>query len=104
MNEQHLLIEVVPTLVLFSLWEFESSLKLSKRNAPWWLVTAVIAAVVFWSLPDEAEVNSQRAVDARAVDAQEHTIWDTGPAGVFGGTVKTNLNTNSMHTSLTSEW
>lgn len=33
-------------------------------------------------------------MDARAVDAQEHAIWDTRPAGVFSGTIKTYLHTN----------
>lgn len=47
-----------------------------------------------WSLPDEAEMHTQGAVDARAVDAQEHAIWDTRPAGVFSGTIKTYLHTN----------
>lgn len=41
--------------------------------------------------PDEAEVNSQRAVDSRAVDAQEHAVWNAGPARVFGSAVKTRL-------------
>lgn len=39
-------------------------------------------------------MHTQGAVDARAVDAQEHAIWDTRPAGVFSGTIKTYLHTN----------
>lgn len=45
--------------------------------------------------PDEAEMHSQGAVDARAVDAQEHTVWDTCPAGIFGSAVKAYLSKNT---------
>ncbi len=59
-------------------------------------VTAVITAVLQWSIPDKAEMHSQGAVDARAVNAQEHAIRDTGPARVFGCAVKTYLDTKVM--------
>lgn len=42
--------------------------------------------------PDEAEVNAQRAVDAGAVDAQEHAVGDTRPAGVLSSAVETCLH------------
>lgn len=46
-------------------------------------------------------MNSQGAVDARAVNAQEHTIRDACPAGVFGCAVKTCLYRNSIYVSQT---
>lgn len=50
------------------------------------------------SVPDEAEMHSQRAVDARAVDAQEHAVGDAGPAGILGGTVKAHLSKAKANT------
>lgn len=52
---------------------------------------ATSADVTAKNQPDEAEVHAQGAVDARAVDAQEHAVRDARPAGVFGGTIKTYL-------------
>lgn len=43
------------------------------------------------SPPDEAEVHAQRAVDPRAVDAQEHAVRDARPARVLGRTIKAHL-------------
>lgn len=42
-------------------------------------------------LPDEGQVDPQGPVGPRAVYAEEHTIGDAGPAGVFSCAVKTNL-------------
>lgn len=50
------------------------------------------------SVPDEAEMHSQRAVDARAVDAQEHAVGDAGPAGILGGTVEAHLSKTKANT------
>jgi len=60
------------------------------------MTEAPCAALWLWgsggrTVPDEAEVHSQGAVDPGAVDAQEHSIRDAGPAGVLGGAVKTRL-------------
>lgn len=41
--------------------------------------------------PDEGQMHPQRPVGPRAVYAEEHTVGDAGPAGVFSCTVKANL-------------
>lgn len=41
--------------------------------------------------PDEAQVHSEGAVRARAVDAEEHPIGDAGPAGILGAAVEAHL-------------
>lgn len=51
---------------------------------------------------DKAEVHSQRAMNARAVDAQKNSIWYTGPAGVLGSTVKARLAQKQTHNTLPS--
>lgn len=46
-------------------------------------------------------MHSQGAVDARAVNAQEHAVWDTGPTGIFGSTVEACLSRNNTYMSVT---
>lgn len=52
--------------------------------------------------PDEAEMHSQWAVDAWAVDAQEHAVGNAGPAGILGGTVEAHLSKKPEQTP--DEW
>ena len=41
---------------------------------------------------DEGEVDAERAVDARAVDADEHAVRDRGPRGVLAPAVEAHLS------------
>lgn len=55
------------------------------------------------NLPDEAEMHAQGAVDAWAVNAQEHTVRDTCPAGIFGSAVKAYLSKNRMKSNYSND-
>ena len=65
---------------------------LSEKYAAW---LEVCQPWLLLNSPDEAEMHSQGAVDAGAVDAQEHTVGDTGPAGVLSSAVETHLCENT---------
>lgn len=53
------------------------------------------------NVPDEGQVNSERAVGPRAVDTQKHTVCDARPARVLRRTVETHLTKqhNTSHHS-----
>lgn len=42
-------------------------------------------------LPDKGQMNPKRSVYPRAIYAQEHTVCDAGPAGIFDWAVEANL-------------
>lgn len=55
------------------------------------------------SVPDEGQVNSERAMRPGAVDTQKHTVRDARPARVLGRTVETHLTTHHIISLMSHE-
>jgi len=63
-----------------------------------WASTGVCVCV-----PDEGQVNPERAVCPGTVDAEKHPVCDARPAGVLQGAVEAHLDTHT-HTYYNSQY